>query len=89
MVFVKQTLPSRQVGLTHLPNIYQKLTIWKQPTIPTEVKTKMEKLKEEKQKKEIHPLLRQNMQVYEANHQMHQLMSARGLNPGLVQHRYR
>jgi hypothetical protein len=93
MVFVKQTLPTRQIGLTHLPNIYMSKTIWQpNPKIPENVKKQLEKFKEEREKRANNTisnhLLHRNMRVYEMGHQVQQLQSARNVNPNLVQHRY-
>jgi rRNA-processing protein FCF1 len=92
MVFVTQNIPTRQVGLTHLPNIYMKKTIWKQPTITEKVKKQFEKLKERREKRlndnVSNSLLRKNMEVYEMGHDVKQLQSMRHINPMLVAHRY-
>ena len=97
MVFVTQNLPTRQIGLTHLPQIYMKKTIWQQPTISENTRKQLEKLKEEHEKRAkgtiSSHLLQRNMKVYESQHQVQRLQSARNVNPQLLernaQRRYR
>jgi hypothetical protein len=54
MVFVRDSMPARQVGLTHLPNIFMKKTTWRnmiQTKITETVKKDLEKMREEHEKR--------------------------------------
>lgn len=82
-------MPSRQIGLTHLPNVYLKKTIWQQPKITENMKKQLEKLKEDHEKRvNSNHMLKKNMQTAELHAQRQQLQSMRHVNPALTQHRY-